>query len=151
MLNDYFELEPVLPVLEPEPMPVEPLVLPAPDGLLVLGDALEPLEDGELVEPLEDEPLVEPCSRRHFSFSVPVRLAHCADEPVDEPVALGEAPAEPLVEDELLPLALGVLPTPWDDESAAMTAVEAAKSAARVAAESAFNICGSPKGGEFRN
>src|SRR5258706_8844759 len=36
----YFELEPVL----PEPMPLEPPVLPAPDGLLLLGDALEPLE-----------------------------------------------------------------------------------------------------------
>jgi hypothetical protein len=81
---------------------------------------------------------------------VPVRLAHWADESVEEPVALGEEPVEPLVDEELLP-ALGVLSAPLDDESAAMTAVEAAKSAARVAAESTFNICGSPKGGEFRN
>jgi len=129
--------EPVL-----EPVPLEPLVLPAPDGLLVLGDALEPLED--------DEPLAG-FSRRHFSFSVPMRLAHWADESVEEPVALGEEPVEPLVDEELLPVALGVLSTPLDDESAAMTAVEAAKSAARVAAESTLNICGSPKGGEFRN
>ena len=55
--------------------------------------------------------------------------------PEELPVALGEEP----VEDELLP-ALGVLPAPWDDESAAITTVEAANSAARVAAESTFNI-----------
>ena len=44
------------PVLEPMPLvPLEPLVLPAPDGLLLLGEALEP------VEPLEDdEPCVDP-------------------------------------------------------------------------------------------
>ena len=123
--------EPVL-----EPMPLEPLVLPAPDGLLVLGEVLEPLED--------DEPLDEPCSRRHFSFSVLVRLSHCAllpraGELLEElPVALGEEPVV-LLPDEELP-ALGVLPTSLDDESAAMTAVEAANSAASVAAESTFNI-----------
>ncbi len=55
--------EPVL-----EPMPLEPPVVPEPDGLLVLGDALEPLEG--------DEPLDEPCSRTQRSFSAPVRLAH---------------------------------------------------------------------------
>ena len=112
-------------------MPVEPLVLPAPDGLLVLGDALEPLED--------DESLAG-CSRRQRSFSVPVRVAHCAGVLVEEPpVALGVEPVEPLVEDELLP-ALGVLPTSLDAESAATTAVEAANNTARVAAESTFNI-----------
>lgn len=137
----YLELEPVLPEPVLEPMPLEPLVLPAPDGLL-LGEALEPLED--------EEPL-DGCSRRQRSFSVPVRLAHCADVPVEEPpVALGEEPVEPLVEGELLP-ALGVLPTSLDDESAAMTAVEAANSAASVAAESTFNIGCSPVGGEFWN
>ena len=51
--------EPVL-----EPMPLVPLVLPAPDGLLLLGEALEPLEDDE------------PCSCTQRSFSGPVRLAH---------------------------------------------------------------------------
>jgi hypothetical protein len=116
--------EPVL-----EPMPLEPLVLPAPDGLLLLGEALEPLEDDE------------PCSCRQRSFSAPVRVSHWvlpprAGELVEElPVALGEDP----VEEELLPVALGELPL-WDDESAAMTAVEAANSAARVAAERTFNI-----------
>jgi hypothetical protein len=121
------------PVLEPMPLvPLEPLVLPAPDGLLLLGEALEP------VEPLEDD---EPCSRRQRSFSEPVRVSHWvlpprAGELVEEPpVALGEDP----VEEELLPVALGELPL-WDDESAAMTAVEAANSAARVAAERTFNI-----------
>src|SRR5258706_2729246 len=120
----YFELEPVL----PEPMPLEPPVLPAPDGLLLLGDALEPLED--------DEPPA--ASFTHFSFSAPVRLAHWAGVLVELPLALGEEPLAPLG-DELLP-ALGVLPAPWDDESAAMTAVEAANSTASVAAESTFNI-----------
>jgi hypothetical protein len=72
------------PVLEPMPLvPLEPLVLPAPDGLLLLGDALEPLEDDE------------PCSCRQRSFSAPVLVSHCvlpprAGELVEElPVALG--------------------------------------------------------------
>jgi len=123
--------EPVL-----EPMPLEPLVLPAPDGLLVLGDALEPLDD----EPLDG------CSRKQRSFSVPVKVSHWALPPragevVEElPLALGEVPDEPLVEDPVLPLALGVLPVPWDAESAAMAAVEIANRAASVAVESTFNI-----------
>ena len=129
--------EPVL-----DPMPLEPLVLPAPDGLLLLGEALEPLEDDE---PLDDEP----CSRRQRSFSVPVRLSHWAlpptasevveDElPLALGVVLGEVLDEPL--DPVLPLALGVLPAPCDDESAAMAAVEIANRAASVPTESAFNI-----------
>jgi hypothetical protein len=132
------EVDPVLPEPVLDPMPLEPLVLPAPDGLLLLGEALEPLEDDE---PLDDEP----CSRRQRSFSVPVRLSHwvlppMAGEVVEDelPLALGEVLDEPL--DPVLPLALGVLPAPCDDESAAMPAVEIASRAASVAAESAFNI-----------
>src|SRR6185436_1119022 len=60
----YFELDPVLPEPVLEPMPLEPPVLPAPDGLLLLGEALEPLEGDE------------PCSCTQRSFSGPVRLAH---------------------------------------------------------------------------
>src|SRR6476646_5484281 len=65
----YFELDPVLPEPVLDPMPLEPLVLPAPDGLLLLGDALEPLEDDE------------PCSCRQRSFSAPVLVSHCVLPP----------------------------------------------------------------------
>ena len=71
-----------------------------------------------------------------------------AGELVEElPLALGEVVEEPLVDDPVLPLALGVLPTPWDDEddeSAAIATAEAANSAASVAVESTFNIVTSP-------
>jgi len=122
------EPDPVLPEPVLEPMPLEPLpVLPAPDGLL-LGDALEPLEDDA------------PCSFTQRSFSGPVRLAHWAGVAVEPLVALGELLDEPLVEDPVLPLALGVLPAPCDDESAAKAAVDIANRAASVAVESTLNI-----------
>ncbi|MEA3195444.1 MAG: hypothetical protein QOD26_3777 [Betaproteobacteria bacterium] len=148
------ELEPVLglepiPVLpEPEVLAPEPEVL-APEPVLPLPDVLLPVL-GEL-EPLEDDEPLAPCSRRQRSFSEPVRLSHWvvpprAGELVEElPLALGEVLDEPLVEEPVLPLALGVLPTPCDDdESAAIATAEAANSAASVAVESTFNIVASP-------
>lgn len=53
-----------------------------------------------------------------------------------------------MLDDPVLPLALGVLPTLGDDEdddeSAAIATAEAANSAASVAVESIFNIVASP-------
>src|SRR5438477_5577315 len=129
----YFDV----PELLPEPMPVEPLVLPAPDAPLPVVLLLEPVL-GEALEPLEDEPLFAPCSRRQRSFSEPVRLSHCVAPPIagevveEEPVALGEElgePVAPLVDEPVLPDP----PTLCDDEWA-MAAAENANSAATVAA-----------------
>jgi hypothetical protein len=132
----------------PEPMPVEPLVLPAPDDPLpsvpLLGEVLEPVL-GEALEPLDEEPLAAPCSRRQRSFSAPVRVAHCVPLPSagevveEEPVALGEEPVEPvepLVEEPVLPDPPTLCDVDW-----AMAAAENANSAATVAAERTFSIC----------
>lgn len=129
---------PVLPAAE-LPAPVSPAL-----DELELGEDVEPeLELGEEVEPLEDVS----CSRRQRSFSVPVIASHCAlllpteGELEELSLALGEVvllepplAAEPVLE----------LPLAPDDESAAMATVEAANSAASVAAESTFNIRASP-------
>jgi len=140
---NYFDVpEELAPEPLPVPMPVEPLVLPAPDAPLpialpVLGEALEPLD--------EDDPLAAPCSRRQRSFSEPVRVSHCVVPPragevvEEEPVALGEElgePIEPLAEEPVLPDP----PTLCDDDWA-MAVAEIASSAATDAAERTFSIC----------
>jgi hypothetical protein len=141
----YFDEPEELPVPEPELPPA----LPVPAPPLVLGEALEPLDEEPVPEeepmlPEEEpvlpdvEPLAELCSLRQRSFSEPVRLSHC----VLLPLALGEALVEPLV-----PLAEESLleepPTLCDDDCA-IAAAENANSAAMVAVESVFNIVASP-------
>ena len=122
-------------------MPVEPLVLPAPDAPLPI--ALPVL--GEAPGPLDDDPLAAPCSRRQRSFSEPVRVSHCVAPPragevlEEEPVALGEElgePIEPLAEEPVLPDP----PTLCDDDWAMATA-ENANNAATAAVENTFSMC----------
>jgi len=135
----------VPPELEPlAPMPVEPLVLPAPVAPL-LGAPITPLLLGEALEPLPAEPLAAPCWRRQRSFSEPVRVSHCVAPPragevlEEEPVALGEEleePIEPLAEEPVLPDP----PTLCDDDWA-MAAAENANIAATAAVENAFSMC----------
>jgi hypothetical protein len=130
-------LEPVLPLAPALPVPAPPLLL---------GEALEPLEDEPMLPDVE--PLAEPWSFRQRSFSAPVRVSHCVLLPLREgelvelPLALGdevEEPVEPLAEEPVLPDP----PTLCDDDCA-IAAAETANSAAIVAVESVFNIIASP-------
>lgn len=144
-LAAYFE-EPEEP-LEPEPMPLEP-VLPAPEAPVL--EPVLPALLGALDEPLDEEPEA-PCSRRQRSFSEPVRLSHWMLLPtlgvlVEElPLALGVEvlePVEPLVE-ESAGAALWLPPTLCPDEPDEVCAIEAAenaKSAARVEVQRILNI-----------
>jgi len=127
------------PVLLPEP------ALPVLAPPLVLGEALEPLEDEPMLP--DAEPLAEPCALRQRSFSEPVRLSHCVlprdGDVVAPPLALGvelEEPVEPLAEEPVLP----ELPPTLCDDDCAIAAAENANSAATVAVESLFNIVASP-------
>lgn len=123
-----------LPVVPPLPdMPP----LPGVDGLDGEVDGLVDGEvDGLLPErpplPVAPEPAPLRSSRRHFSRSVPVRLTHLAGTSVEAPVAeLPLAPELPVV-----PLAPVLLePDVW-----ASVAPDRARSAAAVAAVSAFRI-----------
>jgi hypothetical protein len=129
-------------------MPLEPLVLPAPEAPLL--ESVLPLPVlGALDEPADEEPEV-PCSRRQRSFSEPVRLSHWMLLPtlgvlVEElPLALGEVVE---LELESAPVALGLLPTLPDDDPDEVCAIEAAEnanSAARVEVQRILNIRASP-------
>jgi hypothetical protein len=136
-------------------MPLEPLVLPAPDAPLPrLPEPVEPVLPAaplpvveELVPPADDEPEAEPCSRRQRSFSEPVRLSHWMLLPtlgeVDE-LVLGEE-VEPL--DEPVAAGLWLPPTLCPDEPDEVCAIEAAENAnraARAEVQRILNIGASP-------
>jgi hypothetical protein len=132
----------VVPLPLAPPLPDMPPPLPDVDGLDGDVDGLDGevdgLGDGEvdglLPLPVAPEPAPLRCSCRHFSRSMPVRAAHLAGTSVEAPVA--ELP--------LVPLAPVLLePDVW-----ASVAPDRARSAAAVAAVSAFRImCASPREG----
>jgi uncharacterized membrane protein len=121
------------------PLPlVPPLDMPLPDVEGLDGE-VDGLVDGEVDGllpvrpplPVAPEPAPLRSSCRHFSRSVPVRLTHLAGTSVEAPVAeLPLAPELPVV-----PLAPVLEPDVW-----ASVAPDRARSAAAVAAVSAFRI-----------